>query len=75
MSKRVVLALGVNAMLQPKQEASDENQYNNVYSATRKMAELKAKGHSMVVTHGNGPQVGNIIAQNEAAKDLVEPLP
>lgn len=75
MSKRVVLALGGNAILQPKQEASYENQYNNVYSATRKMAELKAQGHNIVVTHGNGPQVGNIIAQNEAAKDLVEPLP
>lgn len=75
MSKRVVLALGGNAILQPKQEASYENQYNNVYSATRKMAELKAQGHNIVVTHGNGPQVGNIIAQNEAAKDIVEPLP
>ncbi len=39
------------------------------------MAELKAQGHNIVVTHGNGPQVGNIIAQNEAAKDIVEPLP
>lgn len=75
MSKRVVLALGGNAILQPKQEASYENQYNNVYSATRKMAELKAQGHNIVVTHGNGPQVGNIIAQNEAAKDIVDPLP
>lgn len=75
MSKRVVLALGGNAILQPKQEASYENQYNNVYSATLKMAELKAQGHNIVVTHGNGPQVGNIIAQNEAAKDIVKPLP
>ncbi|KRG10979.1 carbamate kinase [Staphylococcus sp. NAM3COL9] len=75
MSKRVVLALGGNAILQPKQEATYENQYNNVYSATRKMAELKAQGYNIVVTHGNGPQVGNIIAQNEAAKNIVEPLP
>ena len=75
MSKRVVLALGGNAILQPKQEASYENQYNNVYAATRKMAELKKIGHNVVITHGNGPQVGNIIAQNEAAKDIVDPLP
>ena len=75
MGKRVVLALGGNAILQPKQEASYENQYNNVYAATRKMAELKEKGYNVVVTHGNGPQVGNIIAQNEAAKEIVEPLP
>lgn len=41
MSKRVVLALGGNAILQPKQEASYDNQYKNVFAATRKMAELK----------------------------------
>lgn len=75
MDKRVVLALGGNAILQPKQEASYENQYNNVFSATRKMAEMKKIGHNVVITHGNGPQVGNIIAQNEAAKDIVNPLP
>lgn len=75
MGKRVVLALGGNAILQPNQEASYDNQYNNVMSATRKMAELKKQGHNIVITHGNGPQVGNIIAQNEAAKDIVNPLP
>ncbi|PTK95546.1 carbamate kinase [Staphylococcus gallinarum] len=75
MGKRVVLALGGNAILQPKQEATYENQYNNISAATKKMAELKQQGHNVVVTHGNGPQVGNIIAQNEAAKDIVEPLP
>lgn len=75
MGKRVVLALGGNAILQPNQEASYDNQYNNVKSATRKMAELKKQGHNIVITHGNGPQVGNIIAQNEAAKDIVNPLP
>ena len=60
MSKRVVLALGGNAILQPKQEASYDNQYKNVFAATRKMAELKKIGHNIVITHGNGPQVGNI---------------
>lgn len=75
MGKRVILALGGNAILQPNQEASYDNQYNNVMSATRKMAELKKQGHNIVITHGNGPQVGNIIAQNEAAKDIVNPLP
>src|SRR5699024_5981483 len=74
MSKRVVLALGGNAILQPKQEASYENQYNNVYAATRKMAELKKIGHNVFITHGNEQKVGNIIAQNESAKNIVDPL-
>ncbi|EHJ06811.1 carbamate kinase [Staphylococcus simiae] len=75
MGKNIVLALGGNAILQPKQEATYQNQYNNVYSAARRMAELKKVGHNIVITHGNGPQVGNIITQNEIAKDYVEPLP
>ncbi|MGE7094417.1 carbamate kinase [Lysinibacillus sp. NPDC048646] len=75
MGKRVVIALGGNAILQPKQEATYDNQFNNVISATRHMVAIKEVGHKIVITHGNGPQVGNIIAQNEAAKNVVEPLP
>ncbi|QDQ02856.1 carbamate kinase [Lysinibacillus fusiformis] len=75
MGKRVVIALGGNAILQPKQEATYDNQFKNVISATRHMVEIKEAGHKIVITHGNGPQVGNIIAQNEAAKNVVEPLP
>ncbi|GAB0167825.1 carbamate kinase [Lysinibacillus sp. CTST325] len=75
MGKSVVIALGGNAILQPKQEATYDNQFKNVVSATRHMIEMKVAGHKIVITHGNGPQVGNIIAQNEAAKNVVEPLP
>ncbi|MFT9816693.1 carbamate kinase [Lysinibacillus sp. NPDC056185] len=75
MGKSVVIALGGNAILQPKQEATYDNQFKNVVSATRHMIEMKQAGHKIVITHGNGPQVGNIIAQNEAAKNVVEPLP
>ncbi|MHD0396740.1 carbamate kinase [Staphylococcus simulans] len=75
MGKYVVLALGGNAILQPGQETTFENQYNNVKNAASKMADIKESGHQIVVTHGNGPQVGNIIVQNEAAKDQVSPMP
>lgn len=75
MGKNVVLALGGNAILQHDQEPTYANQYQNVVQATAKMTELKQNGHNVVITHGNGPQVGNIIAQNEYAKDVVEPLP
>lgn len=75
MGKYVVLALGGNAILQPGQETTFENQYNNVKNAASKMADIKESGHKIVVTHGNGPQVGNIIVQNEAAKDQVSPMP
>ncbi|TQR36090.1 carbamate kinase [Lysinibacillus sphaericus] len=75
MGKSVVIALGGNAILQPQQKATYDNQFKNVVSATRHMIEMKEAGHKIVITHGNGPQVGNIIAQNEAAKHVVEPLP
>lgn len=75
MGKNVVLALGGNAILQHNQAPTYDNQYRNVEQATAKMVELKQNGHNVVITHGNGPQVGNIIAQNEHAKDVVEPLP
>lgn len=75
MGKSVVIALGGNAILQPKQEATYDNQFKNVVSATGHMVEIREAGHNIVITHGNGPQVGNIIAQNEAAKNVVEPLP
>lgn len=75
MGKKVVVALGGNAILQPKQAATYENQYNNVLNATKRMVEIHKAGYELIVTHGNGPQVGNIIAQNEAAKHVVEPFP
>ena len=75
MGKKVVLALGGNAILQPKQEATFENQYQNVINAANRMVEISEAGHKIVVTHGNGPQVGNIIAQNEAAKEEIPAMP
>ncbi|QLK85382.1 carbamate kinase [Staphylococcus sp. 17KM0847] len=75
MGKKVVLALGGNAILRPKQEPTYENQYDNVKKASDNMIRIKEAGHNIIVTHGNGPQVGNIIAQNEAAKDIIAPLP
>lgn len=75
MGKSVVIALGGNAILQPKQEATYTNQLNNVISATGHMIEIREAGHNIVITHGNGPQVGNIIVQNEAAKDVIDPFP
>lgn len=75
MGKKVVLALGGNAILQPKQEATFENQNQNVINAANRMVEISEAGHKIVVTHGNGPQVGNIIAQNEAAKESIPAMP
>lgn len=75
MSDKVVIALGGNAILEPKQKATYENQLENVRRSSEIIARIVKNGHSVIVTHGNGPQVGNILRQNEEAKEFVPPLP
>ena len=74
-SKRVVVALGGNAILRPKEKGSSEEQFNNVEKTCRQIAGMIKKGFKVVITHGNGPQVGNILMQNENAKDIVPAMP
>lgn len=75
MTKKIVVALGGNAILQPKQEATYENQLENVRKSSEVITRLIKKGNKIIITHGNGPQVGNILRQNEIAKDIVPKLP
>jgi carbamate kinase len=62
---RVVVALGGNALLQRGQPADAESQRRNVVVAVEALAEL-AREHEVIVTHGNGPQVGLLALQGEA---------
>lgn len=75
MAEKVVIALGGNAILQPKQEATYENQLENVRKSSEIIARIVKNGHNVIITHGNGPQVGNILRQNEEAKKVVPPFP
>lgn len=74
-TKTVLVALGGNAILQPKQEASFDNQYNNIKSSCKLLARLIQQGYNLVITHGNGPQVGNILRQNEESRHVVPSMP
>ena len=71
---RIVVALGGNALLQRGQPADADAQRENVAIAVRALAELAA-GHEVVVTHGNGPQVGLLALQGEAYREEVAPYP
>lgn len=75
MANRVVLALGGNAILKPNQEATLEVQMENVKISADLVAKIEELDYQIVLTHGNGPQVGNILRQNEEAKDIVPPFP
>jgi carbamate kinase len=72
---RLVVALGGNAILRSKELSSYEAQFDNVRRTCNQLVPLIAAGHQIVFTHGNGPQVGNLLIQNEAAARLVPTLP
>jgi len=71
----VLLALGGNAMTAPDGSATPAAQIEAVGVAVRSAARLVAAGHDLVITHGNGPQVGNILVKNELAAHVVPPVP
>ncbi len=72
---RVVLALGGNAMTAPDGTATPAAQIAAVEVAMTAAARLVAAGHELVITHGNGPQVGNLLVKNELAAHVVPPVP
>ncbi len=74
-AQTVVVALGGNAILQPGQVGTFEEQLVNVDQSCRRIARLVADGWRVVLTHGNGPQVGNILIQNDLAAKMVAPMP
>ena len=68
---RIVAALGGNALLKRGQPLTEQNQRDNVKVAAAALAPL-ARDHSLIITHGNGPQVG-LLALEAAAFTGVEP--
>ena len=73
--ERVVVALGGNALLRRGAEDTYEEMYRAARGAAERIADIAADGWEVVVTHGNGPQVGRILIQQEAAAKQVHPMP
>ena len=72
---RTVIALGGNAMTAPDGSATPEAQDAAITQAMEPVADLVAGGVEVVLTHGNGPQVGNLLVKNELAAAVVPPVP
>ncbi len=71
-----VVALGGNAILKPGQEGTAKQQIENVNETMRQIGKMVLSGtYKIVVSHGNGPQVGNLMLQNEIAKEEVPSHP
>ena len=62
-------------MTAPDGRARPEDQTAAVATAAERIAAVVAEGHDVVVTHGNGPQVGNLLVKNEVAAGVVPPVP
>jgi len=72
---RVLLALGGNAMTNAEGRARPEDQIAAAEVAMAAVADLVHTGAEVVITHGNGPQVGNLLVKNELAAAVVPPVP
>ena len=69
---KLVIALGGNALLRRGQQPSAENQLENIRQAATQLARVAAE-HTLVVTHGNGPQVGLLALQGAAYTAVARP--
>jgi len=75
-TKRMVLALGGNAISVPSEEGNIAQQFAHTGETVRVIADIVCAGHQVILTHGNGPQVGNVLRRVEiAAEHDVYPIP
>ena len=73
--KKVVIALGGNALQARGEAATSENQLRNVMATAEHIARIIGEGYEVIISHGNGPQVGRLMLQNEAGKNVTPPMP
>lgn len=71
----IVVALGGNAISRPEQEGNVDQQFANSEVTAKALSDLVEAGHRLVITHGNGPQIGNFLLRNLAAAGVIYPLP
>lgn len=70
-----VVALGGNAITRKGEEGNIQQQFANTRQALPAIVELIQRGYRVVITHGNGPQVGNLFLMVEATHDFIPELP
>ena len=70
MRKLAMVAFGGNALLRAGEKGTFENQLRNVEQTCAQLRHLVERGYDIVIGHGNGPQVGNVMLQHEAGKKM-----
>ncbi|MFQ5820439.1 MAG: carbamate kinase [Candidatus Heimdallarchaeota archaeon] len=74
-AETIVIALGGNALVQAHEKGTMKEQFRNVNETCRQILDIIKKGHRVVITHGNGPQVGNLLIQQEEGSNIIPPQP
>src|SRR6056297_190993 len=73
--KTTVLAIGGNAVNKPGESPTAESMKRNISNTTDYLTEMIMRDYDLVITHGNGPQVGNLLLQQDMAKEKIPPFP
>ena len=73
--KTATVAIGGNALLRSNEDGSIDNQRKNAEETACHLVGLIEKGYDIVITHGNGPQVGAVLLQNEMGRNKVPSMP
>ncbi len=74
-NKKVVVALGGNAITRESEEGNIYQQFANTRKSLVSIVEMISEGNEVIITHGNGPQVGNALLRVEATREYLPPIP
>jgi len=75
MEKIIVVAIGGNSLIKDKNHQTVEDQFDCIKETSQHIVRLIEKGYRIVITHGNGPQVGFILFRSELSKDQLHDVP
>lgn len=75
MARVAVVAVGGNSLIKDKQHQTVPDQYNAICETVRHVADMIEQGWEVVLTHGNGPQVGFILLRSELAREEMHSVP
>ena len=75
MEKLVVIAIGGNSLIKDAEHSTVFDQYRACGETSDHIADIVAEGYRVVITHGNGPQVGFILLRSELAKEVLHQVP
>ena len=70
MKRLIIIAFGGNALLKTGQKGTIKEQRKNIFQTLQSVLPLIKEGHKIIITHGNGPQVGNILLKNDAGETI-----